>query len=170
MKTSRKPAMARGIVAILLALAALAAFIPGASAQTSGGTIAGKVQGKDGAPMPGVTVTASNKDTGLDRSTTSASDGAFLLPSLPVGVYTVKAELEGFATVTVSDVKVNVASTRNLEINMSSSNVQEAITVVDEAPLVQSTPSIGAVVSQEQLENLPLNGRQFANLAVLAPG
>src|SRR6185369_1569479 len=156
--------------AILLALAALAAFIPGASAQTSGGTIAGKVQGKDGAPMPGVTVTASNKDTGLDRSTTSASDGAFLLPSLPVGVYTVKAELEGFATVTVSDVKVNVASTRNLEINMSSSNVQEAITVVDEAPLVQSTPSIGAVVSQEQLENLPLNGRQFANLAVLAPG
>src|SRR6185369_2310296 len=154
MKTSRKPAMARGIVAILLALAALAAFIPGASAQTSGGTIAGKVQGKDGAPMPGVTVTASNKDTGLDRSTTSASDGAFLLPSLPVGVYTVKAELEGFATVTVSDV----------EINMSSSNVQEAITVVDEAPLVQSTPSIGAVVSQEQLENLPLNGRQFANL------
>jgi hypothetical protein len=162
--------MARGIVAILLALVALAGFVPGASAQTSGGTIAGKVQGKDGAPMPGVTVTASNKDTGLDRSTTSASDGAFLLPSLPVGTYTVKAELEGFATVSVSDVKVNVASTRNLEINMSSSNVQEAITVVDEAPLVQSTPSIGAVVSQEQLENLPLNGRQFANLAVLAPG
>jgi hypothetical protein len=162
--------MVRGVaVAILLALVALAAFAPGASAQ-AGGTIAGKVQGKDGGPLPGVTVTASNKDTGLDRSTTSASDGAFLLPSLPVGTYTVKAELEGFATVSVSDVKVNVASTRTLEINMSSANVQEAITVVDEAPLVQATPSIGTVVSQEQLENLPLNGRQFANLAVLAPG
>ncbi|HEX3525597.1 MAG TPA: TonB-dependent receptor [Thermoanaerobaculia bacterium] len=169
MKTSRKPARARGIVAILLALVALAALVPGASAQT-GGVIAGKVQGKDNAPLPGVTVTASNKDTGLDRSTTSESTGAFQLPSLPPGTYTVKAELEGFATVTVSDVKVNVAVTRNLEISMSSSNVQEAITVVDEAPLVQTTPSIGAVVSQEQLENLPLNGRQFANLAILAPG
>ncbi len=169
MKTSRKPARARGIVAILLALVALAAFVPGASAQT-GGVIAGKVQGKDNAPLPGVTVTASNKDTGLDRSTTSESTGAFQLPSLPPGTYTVKAELEGFATVTVSDVKVNVATTRNLEISMGSSNVQEAITVVDEAPLVQTTPSIGAVVSQEQLENLPLNGRQFANLAILAPG
>jgi hypothetical protein len=169
MKTSRKPARTRGIVAILLALVALAALVPGASAQT-GGTIAGKVQGKDGAPLPGVTVTANNKDTGLDRNTTSESTGVFQLPSLPPGIYTVKAELEGFATVTVSDVKVNVATTRNLEISMSSSNVQEAITVVDEAPLVQTTPSIGAVVSQEQLENLPLNGRQFANLAILAPG
>ena len=171
MKTSRKPAAVRGLAsAILLALVACVALAPIASAQTAGGGIAGKVQDKNNAPLPGVTVSVSNKDTGFDRSTTSGSDGAFILPSLPVGIYTVKAELEGFATVTVSDVKVNVASTRNLEISMSSSNVQEAITVVDEAPLVQATPSIGTVVSQQQLENLPLNGRQFANLAVLAPG
>ena len=85
MKTSRKPAMARGIVAILLAVAVLAAFVPGASAQTAGGAIAGKVQGKDGAPLPGVTVTASNKETGLDRNTTSESTGVFLLQALPPG-------------------------------------------------------------------------------------
>jgi Carboxypeptidase regulatory-like domain/TonB dependent receptor len=169
MKAFRKPTMVRGL-AVLLALVALVALASVASAQTTGGTIAGKVQGKDGSPLPGVTVTASNKDTGLDRSTTSSSDGAFILPSLPAGTYTVKAELEGFATVNVSDVKVNVSSERKLEISMGASSVQEAITVVDEAPLVQSTPSIGTVVSQEQLENLPLNGRQFANLAVLAPG
>jgi outer membrane receptor protein involved in Fe transport len=171
MNVPKKPALARGIaVALLLALVALTGFAPVVSAQTAGGSVAGKVQDKDGAPLPGVTVTASNKDTGFDRSTTSASDGNFLLPSLPVGTYTVQAELEGFATVTVSDVKVNVASQRNLEISMTSSSVQEAITVVDEAPLVQTTPSIGTVVSEQQLENLPLNGRQFANLAILAPG
>jgi hypothetical protein len=170
MNVSRKTTMVRGIAVILLALVALVALTPALRAQTSGGSIAGKIQDKDGAPLPGVTVTASNKETGLERSTTSDSEGNFLLPSLPVGVYTVTSDLEGFAPVNISDVKVNVASQRNLEINMSSSNVQEAITVVDEAPLVQTTPSIGTVVSQEQLENLPLNGRQFANLAVLAPG
>jgi hypothetical protein len=53
---------------------------------------------------------------------------------------------------------------------MNASKVTESITVVDEAPLVQSDPTIGAVISQSQLENLPLNGRQFANLAILAPG
>jgi len=156
--------------AILLALVALLALAPGASAQTAGASLTGKTQDKDGAPLPGVTVTATNKDTGLDRSTTSGSDGKFLLPSLPVGTYTVKAELEGFATVNVEDVKLNVATQRSIEISMSTSSVQETITVVDEAPLVQTSPSIGTVVSEKQLENLPLNGRQFANLAVLAPG
>jgi hypothetical protein len=170
MNASRKPAMARGIAVLLLTLAALVALVPAVSAQTAGGSIVGKIQDKDGAGLPGVTVTAKNKETGLERSTTSDSEGNFLLPSLPVGVYTVTADLQGFAPVNVSDVKVNVASQRNLEISMSSSNVQEAITVVDEAPLVQATPSIGTVVSEQQLENLPLNGRQFANLAVLAPG
>src|SRR3954468_23913360 len=141
-----------------------------AMAQTGGANLVGKVQDKSGKALPGVTITATQKDTGLTRSTVTESDGKFRLPSVQAGLYSVVAELNGFATVTVSDVKVNVASTRNLEINMSSSNVQEAITVVDEAPLVQTTPTIGAVVSEKQLENLPLNGRQFANLAILAPG
>jgi outer membrane receptor protein involved in Fe transport len=171
MNASRKPIMARGIaIAMLLALVALVALAPGVSAQTSGASLVGKVLDKDGAPLPGVTVTVNNADTGLERSTTSGSDGAFLLPSLPVGTYTVKAELEGFATVNVEEVRLNVATQRSLEISMSTSSVQEAITVVDEAPLVQTTPSIGTVVSEKQLENLPLNGRQFANLAALAPG
>ena len=167
----RKPQMLRGLaLAILLALAWTIAFAPAVSAQTSGASLVGRVEDKDGAPLPGVTVTVSNKGTGLERSTTSGADGTFLLPSLPVGIYTVKAELSGFATVTVEEVKLNVASQRNLDVQMSAASVEETITVVDEAPLVQTTPSIGTVVSEKQLENLPLNGRQFANLAILAPG
>src|SRR6185295_10093971 len=79
-------------------------------------------------------------------------------------------DLDGFATVTVESVKLNVATERALEISMSTASVEESITVVDDAPLVQTSPSIGTVVSQSELENLPLNGRQFANLASLAPG
>ncbi|HKH47151.1 MAG TPA: TonB-dependent receptor [Thermoanaerobaculia bacterium] len=157
----------RGLV---LALALALAYAPSVSAQTAGSNLAGRVQDKDGGPLPGVTITATNTETGLERSGTSGPDGTFLLPSVPVGTYTVKADLDGFAPVTVESVKLNVASQRNLEITMGSSSIQEAITVVDEAPLVQQTPSIGTVVSEQQLENLPLNGRQFANLAILAPG
>jgi len=155
---------------LVLALALALAFAPPVSAQTAGSNLAGRTQDKDGGPLPGVTITATNTETGLERSGTSGPDGTFLLPSLPIGTYTVKAELDGFAPVNVESVKLNVASQRNLEITMSSSSVQEAITVVDEAPLVEISPSIGTVVSEQQLENLPLNGRQFANLAILAPG
>jgi outer membrane receptor protein involved in Fe transport len=157
-------------LAAALALMALAILAPVASAQTSGASLVGHIKDKDGAALPGVTVTAKNNDTGLDRVTVSDADGTFSLPSLPVGLYTVTAELSGFATVTIEEVRLNVATTRTLEVEMSSASVEEQITVVDEAPLVQTTPSIGTVVSEEQLENLPLNGRQFANLAILAPG
>lgn len=154
----------------LLALAWVVVLAPAASAQTAGSALTGTVRDADGAALPGVTVTATNKDTGFDRVAVTGSEGKFSLPALPVGVYNVVAELSGFATVTVEDVRLNVATTRSLEIQMSNASVEEQITVVDEAPLVQTTPSIGTVVSEDQLENLPLNGRQFANLAILAPG
>jgi hypothetical protein len=157
-------------VAALLALAWGLSLLPAVQAQTSGGTLIGRIQDKSGAPLPGVTVTATQKQTGLTRTTATESDGTFRLPSLPVGTYSVVAELNGFATVTTENVQINVASQRELTVDMSPSTLQEAITVTAEAPLVQTTPSIGAVIDQKQLENLPLNGRQFANLAVLAPG
>ncbi|MFY9821518.1 MAG: TonB-dependent receptor [Thermoanaerobaculia bacterium] len=161
---------AKVALATVLALVAALVLLPAAQAQTGGANLVGKVQDKTGKPLPGVTVTATQKDTGLTRSTVSESDGKFRLPSVPAGFYTIVAELNGFATVTVQDVRLNVSSDRELTVDMSPSTVEESITVVDEAPLVQTTPTIGAVVSEKQLENLPLNGRQFANLAVLAPG
>jgi hypothetical protein len=158
-------------IAVVLAFAALCGWPPPpAAAQTASSALVGRVQDKQGSPLPGATLTATNKETGLVRTTVTGGDGAFRLPSLPVGVYTVTAELEGFATVTVESVKLSVATERTLEISLSGASVEDAITVVDEAPLVQTTPSIGTVVSQSELKSLPLNGRQFANLASLAPG
>jgi hypothetical protein len=170
MSRNKLPAARSVMAAVLLAVACLMAVAPGAFAQTAGSTLVGHVTDKDGGPLPGVTVTAKNAETGLSRSTVTGSDGAFRLPSLPVGSYDVNAELSGFAPVTVQAVRLNVATERSIEITMGQASLQEEITVVDEAPLVQTSPTIGTVVSQVQLESLPTNGRQFANLAILAPG
>jgi Carboxypeptidase regulatory-like domain/TonB dependent receptor-like, beta-barrel len=155
---------------VLLALALGLALTPAVQAQTAGANLIGRITDKNGGPLPGATVTVTQKETGLTRSTVSESDGTYRLPSVPVGTYTVEVELNGFATVTVEDVKLNVATQREINVEMSPATVEETITVTAEAPLVETTPAIGTVVSDQQLENLPLNGRQFANLAILAPG
>ncbi len=157
-------------VAALLVLAWGLALLPAAQAQTAGGNLIGRVLDKSGGALPGATVTATQKETGLSRNTVTERDGSYRLPSLPVGTYTVTVELNGYATVTVENVTVNVSAQRELNVDMSQATVSETINVVAEAPLVQTTPAVGAVIDQKQLENLPLNGRQFANLAVLAPG
>lgn len=170
MNRRTKSAVRPLVLVALLALVLGLALMPAAQAQTAGANLIGRVTDKNGAPLPGATITATQKETGLTRSTVSESDGNYRLPSLPIGPYTVVVELDGFATVTVENVRLNVATQREINVEMSPSKIQETITVTAEAPLVQTEPAIGTVVSEQQLENLPLNGRQFANLAILAPG
>ena len=139
-------------------------------AQTSGAVLTGRVLDQTGAALPGVTITATNVATGVSTTVVTGSDGSYRTATLPAGRYTVRAELSGFSTTTYNDVQLNVASTRELNVTLGAAAVQESITVTVDAPLVATTPSIGTVVSEQELENLPLNGRQFANLASLAPG
>lgn len=170
MNVMRKPALRWAAALTLAALSYLAVLPRTASAQGSGGGLTGRVLDDKKSPLPGVTISATQKETGLNRVTTTTTDGTFHLGGLPVGLYNVSAELAGFATVNVQEVKVTVATERAIEVTMTQSKMSESITVVDEAPLVQTTAAIGTVVDQRELENLPLNGRQFANLATLAPG
>jgi hypothetical protein len=100
----------------------------------------------------------------------TASDGSYRFASLPVGTYSVVADLAGFAAVTVRNVELNVAQDRDLPITLKQAAVKEQITVTAEAPLIETSPATGTVVSQREMQNLPLNGRQFANLGSLAPG
>lgn len=152
---------------VLLCGAALAA---GLEAQAASGSLAGRVVDENGAAVAAARVTATNPVTGLSRQVSSGGDGSYRFPSLPVGSYTLKVEAEGFAELTVEGVAVNVATTRNQDLQLKAATVSETITVTGETPLVATSPSIGTVVSQRELENLPLNGRQFANLGTLAPG
>jgi Carboxypeptidase regulatory-like domain/TonB dependent receptor len=139
-------------------------------AQGGSGALVGYIVDESGAALPGVTITASNAATGFNRSAVTTADGGYRLGPLPPGRYTLVAELSGFASINAKNVEVQVATDRTLNLTLKPAAVKEQITVTAEAPLVATTPSVGTVVSQQELQNLPLNGRQFANLGSLAPG
>ncbi len=159
-----------GRLALAVGLLAALFAAPVAFAQSGAGVLEGSVTDADGGALPGVTVTATNTATGIVRTDVTSETGSYRFTALPIGVYEVKYELSGFSTLIQTEVKIDVASTRDIDATLQVASVEESITVTNEAPLIANEPSIGTVVSQEELENLPLNGRQFANLAVLAPG
>ena len=153
-------------------LLACALFLPApVFAQQTTGTIAGRVVDDQDAAVPGAVVTATNPVTGLGRETTSDENGLYRLAALPVGAYTVAAAVQGFARFERGNIVVNVGQTRDLEIILRVAALAETITVTAELPIVPVTSSaVGQVVDIARLENLPLNGRQFANLAATVPG
>jgi Carboxypeptidase regulatory-like domain/TonB dependent receptor len=157
------------LLLLLIILLIASASVP-LMAQSTGGILSGRVVDSTGAALPGVTVTATNSETGLNRSAVTDSEGSYRFNALPVGIYSVVVDLSGFSTTTVNNVKIDVATERNLPVALKQAAVKEQITVTAEAPLVATSPSVGTVVSQHELQNLPLNGRQFANLGSLAPG
>ena len=139
-------------------------------AQTNAGSLSGHVSDASGGALPGVTVSATNSATGFNRSVVTESDGSYRFQSLPVGTYDVTADLSGFASVTTRNVEINVAADRALNVSLKQASVKEQITVTAASPLIETTPAVATVVSQREIQNLPLNGRQFANLGSLAPG
>ncbi|HEY7411369.1 MAG TPA: TonB-dependent receptor [Vicinamibacteria bacterium] len=148
----------------------VAAMATPALAQATNGTLEGQVHDEQGLALPGVTVTASSAATGLSRSAATDSAGAFRMPGLPIGVYDLKAEIAGFAAQT-RKVSVNVGVTTSVEFRMTVAGQAEEVTVTAEVPLIDVRDTgVGEVVTSTQIENLPLNGRQFANLAALVPG
>ena len=154
----------------LLVMICCLSAAPFVFAQSGSGTLSGRVTDATGANLPGVSLTATNEATGFSRTVVTEGDGTYRFASLPPGSYSVVADLSGFGTLTTRKVEINVATDRTLNVTLKPATVQEQITVTAEAPLVATSPSVGTVVSQQELQNLPLNGRQFANLGTLAPG
>ncbi|MGE5802974.1 MAG: carboxypeptidase regulatory-like domain-containing protein, partial [Gemmatimonadota bacterium] len=153
------------VVALLLAFAATAA------AQQTTGTLTGRVVDEQNAALPGATVTARNTETGFSRTVTTDGEGIYRLAALPVGVYDIVVEMTGFAGIDRKGIVLNVAQTLTIDLQMKVAAVQETVTVSGESPLIEaSSSSVGGVVDTGRIENLPLNGRQFANLAATIPG
>src|SRR5690606_20302202 len=93
------------------------------------------------------------------------------LTALPVGTYDVTAELQGFARFESKSLVLNVGQNMSVDITMSVASLSETVTVTGETPLIETTSSsVGGVVDVARIENLPLNGRQFANAAITIPG
>ena len=162
--------MKRFFTAVCAALA-IALAAPAAIAQQTTGNITGRVVDDQGAAIPGATVTGKNTQTGFTRSDVSDAEGIYRLTALPVGLYDITAELQGFSRFESKGIVVNVAQTIDLDLSLKVATVSETITVTGGTPLIEtSSSSVGGVVDIARIENLPLNGRQFANLAATIPG
>src|SRR5687768_14718469 len=158
--------LGRLAAALLAVLVAIPSF-----AQGTTGTLTGSVTDDQGLALPGVNVTVTNTSTGFSRSATTDETGTFRIAGLPSGSYEVKSELSGFAVQARKDVSVSVAATTTSDFKMSVAGLTEETTVVGEAPLIDVKDSgVGEIITAAQIENLPLNGRQFGNLAALVPG
>ena len=155
---------------IVLVVAALLA--PSlASAQQTTGTVIGRAADEQGAAIPGVTVTATNNDTGFVRGTVTDLEGLYRLAALPVGMYDIVVELQGFTRVERNDVVVNISKTTDLDVTLRVAQIAETVTVSGDTSVIPTSSSgLGQIVDLDRIENLPLNGRQFANLAATVPG
>jgi len=155
-----------GMIALLIAISASPAL-----AQQTTGNISGRIRDAQGSAVPGVSVTAKTAATGFSRTDVSDGEGVYRLTALPVGTYELTAELTGFAPFVRKDIVVNVASTTDLNIDMRVAGLTETLSVRAESPMIKTTDSsVGGVVDVKNIESLPLNGRQFANLAATIPG
>jgi hypothetical protein len=162
--------MKRVVLGVIL-LFCLAGLTEPLQAQTATGQITGTVTDASGAVVPNVKVTVASQLTGLNRETTTSSSGDYVVPLLPVGVYSVTAEQQGFRTAKRSDIQLNVNQVVRIDLEMNVGQVTETVEVTGTAVAIDTeTASVGHVVSQKQVTQLPLNGRNFLQLLFLGNG
>ena len=156
--------------AFLLTVLATTWLAGSAAAQTTS-TIAGRAIDQNGGVLPGVTVTVRDLGTRFTRTVTTGAEGRFTLPSLPAGFYQLTAELTGFRTVVLSEVRTTVGESVELTLILSVGGVAEQVTITAESsPVNTRTSELSYLVTEEAVERLPLNGRNYTDLALLQPG
>jgi Carboxypeptidase regulatory-like domain/TonB dependent receptor len=142
-----------------------------ARAQTTTATLSGTVTDNKGAVVPDVSITISSAGTGLRRQTTTNSEGFFTVPLLPPGSYSVRAQRAGFAPVQIDNVELPVGGQVARNISLRVGALGEEVNITAAAPLLQTdTSALAEVVSNRQVDLLPINGRDFRRLTTLLPG
>jgi hypothetical protein len=158
------------LTACLIVLAPLS-LARTASAQAVTGTILGTVADTTGAVLPGVSVTVKHTETGFTRTLTSDANGEYTAASVPTGTYTVTGEISGFKSVSLSNVQVGVDQRVRADIKLEVGAMTESVEIVAQTPLVQTSSSdLSTTVTEEQIKQLPLNGRNFVSLTRTIPG
>ena len=160
--------MKTAIAALLLLAASSNAF----AQATASASLVGTVTDKSGAVIPGASVRITAKATGMTQEKPSDSAGFFRFDLLPAGVYTVRVQQPGFAVMLFDNVTLAIGQTTTVDASMNPSQQSETVTVeATGAPLVDTQKTdVGLAVTPQEVQALPLNGRDFANLAFLAPG
>ena len=144
---------------------------PAAFAQSTNATLDGTIRDDQGGVLPGATVTVINESNGLTRSITTGERGSYRLSELPPGRYTVRVEMPAFAMVERQSVALALGGNLTLNIDLHLASLQVSVTVSSQAPLIEtSQKSLETNISPAEVDDLPVKGRQFVDLALLAPG
>jgi hypothetical protein len=140
-------------------------------AQVQTATILGAVKDSTGAVIGGASVTVTNTDTTLSRTVITEADGSYNVPALPPGNYEVKVTKDGFQTSDRKGLVLEVAQNASIDITLEVGSTSQTVTVTEAAPLVDVTSSsVGGTVNEERVADLPLNGRNWTDLALLQVG
>ncbi|HKV42553.1 MAG TPA: carboxypeptidase-like regulatory domain-containing protein, partial [Blastocatellia bacterium] len=135
------------------------------------GEILGTITDQTGAVVPMASVTAVQAATGLRRSTVSSTEGTYAIPQLPVGAYDVTVDAKGFKRATTTGITLDVSQQRVLDFSLTLPGAQTTVEVSAAPPLLTTTNgSLGGLVTGQQVQTLPLNGRAITNLVMLQPG
>jgi hypothetical protein len=161
----------RALLAWFLLLAVAAVAPPPVTAQATTGSISGTVTDQSKGVLPGVTILVQHVETGVTRTLVSDAGGRYRALSLPPGSYTVTAELQGFSKAVRSNLTVAIDKDVQADMEMTVGGLAESVTVSGEATQVQLNQTVvGGLVTTKQIAELPLNGRNFLQLATLEPG
>ena len=137
----------------------------------SGAALEGVVKDEQSGVLPGATLTLRNVETGFERTQTSGADGRYRFQALQPGTYRLKVELQGFAAQEVREIVLTIGLEMHRDFVMRIQSLAENVTVTAESPVVDTTKSeVAGVVTQQQIQTLPVNSRQYLNLALLMPG
>ncbi len=140
-------------------------------AQFDTATVLGTVRDSNGAVLPGVTVTLKNESTTISVNAQTDADGNYQFSNVRIGDYRVSAEKQGFSTAVAERVNVTVNARQRVDLTMQLGAVTETVVITDAVQLLETDSSVrGQVVQKQQIVSLPLNGRSYANLVLLAPG
>ena len=157
-------------IAILIALLIVTSTMSLAQGGNQG-SITGTVTDSSGALVPGAEVTATNTATGASFNTTSTSDGFFEFPLLPVGTYDIDAKKQGFNPLSAKGVKLTIGAKLNLNLELKVSAQGETVVVTGEAPVVETARTqVSSTIDDRAVANLPTNGRNFIEFALLTAG
>ncbi len=163
--------MKRWLLLSMLFATGLFLLQPAPAAAQATGSITGLVTDESGSVLPGVTVEIASEATGQTRVVVTGSDGFFTAPLMPPGRYQLRASLEGFRTTVREGVVVSVDSTARIDLQLLVGQLAETVTVSAETPLVETTnATMGIVIDEQKVVDLPLNGRNFTQLGTLIPG
>lgn len=154
-------------VLVVSALLAMAQF--GFSQETTG-NIAGQVKDQNGATISGAVVTISDPARGFQRTFQTSEDGTFNVTDLPASSYTLAVEMAGFKKYQQENFQINLNDRRTLDVVLEPGEVTELVTVVADTPLVQDSPTQRGLINGSQIRELPLNTRNFVQLALLSAG